>query len=284
MLGRLGRWAVAVACAVASSSALAHGQWVKSGTRSLTLCTGGALIACAQVMMTTRLLSNGYGESILGFRNLQGERPEDTTNGSLLTGVSMVSTTSLWPGDKGSYQLQQPTVVGTVQGDGGGSPGWNMITYERLGVIATSAGTVVTDPVYGPISTITGIGGCTYFGQRFQYSNRVVQALPSYSTCTSSGYPGMLTLQYGGYHLASPDYFDDISISFRSHPDPTGGLLQACSIRSWGPGMPLCTVVEDVFVGDSFNDPLVTPEPGTLLLVSTGLAGIGAAVRRRRRR
>jgi hypothetical protein len=235
-------------------------------------------------MMTTRLLSNGYGETILGFRNLQGERPEDTTGGSILTSVSFLATTSLWPGDTGTTAVQQPTPVGAVQGDGGGSSGWSVMSYERLGVNVRSGGALVPDPVYGPIPTMMGIGGCTPFSQRlFSYGGGVTQALPSYSTCTTSGYPGMLTLQYSGYHLASPNYFDNISFEVRTQREPNGGVYQGCSTRWWGPGTPRCMVVEDVFEGDTFNDPLVTPEPGTLLLLSTGLAGVAAFARRRRR-
>jgi hypothetical protein len=266
-------------------------QGVQSGTRNVTLCTAGTQAACGAISITTRLYQTGFSETWVGLRNLQGSLQQDNTGGSLLlTDAWMMSTTPYWQASSFARQSLVLTPNGPVRTTYPGvtlAPTVDVDVYEHRGfILQTSQAQAVQDPQYGTLYSRWGVGGCDLYRRFLNAPGEPpsVQWVSAYDTCGSAGYTGSVDLYFTSMFAPSANYLDNIIIHFAfGAPSAGPGVGTYCgTIES--SYQPLCTIVSDTYVGDTFNNPTVTPEPATLFLVGTGVVGIAGWVRHRRRR
>lgn len=216
-------------------------------------CSTGALISCASVQVIAVNTSEGTTVT-LRIRNDQGTNPRDNTGGSSIGYIGFTTPCTI-PYDC-SYQgaAGHPSATGTATAVGPSPELWD----QSLLVGGTEDGTMQYSDLH-PAGNFSGIEGCNSLA-----------ALASYfQTCGVDGWVEY-TMYWSGQFQAQ-----DVGIEWRTYAyaegDPNnGGGGTGCSFGAvLGPTQ--CTAT-------------VTPEPMTLVLFGTGLAGIGGIVLVRRRK
>jgi hypothetical protein len=211
-------------------------------------CTTGAIRTCASAQVSTFDAGGGATRVEIRIRNLQGTNATDNTGGSLITSVGLTSpsisnATALSP-----FVTTEGTAVAKT-GTGGGqhlAPGayWSITNNPIQGQVAFSA--------HNNQGTRGGILGCNEAGPSNQ---------SRFETCGNGGWVV--------FSFTTSNYvnFQQVEFAYGMQSAANGGGSYQC--RSADPScVPPPTTT--------------TPEPVSMVLMGSGLAGL-AAVRRRRR-
>jgi hypothetical protein len=278
--------AAALLLTLGSSDAAA--QWKKSGTRDVVICGGTFFFACSELSITTRFFSNTYSETSIAVRNLQGTHPLDTSAGTSILEFGAWATSNYFNGPSQHHPGLILNPNGAVRGSGG--PAWSGSTWTRKGfwVTAPSRYGKQPPPLTGFLFETWGISGCrpvsvanTLPGLNGQYN-----FYEAFGTCAGSGYPGAVVVSMVHRQSSSPNFLDSFSFRLAGFNSSNAfRMYEGCDVRTAPNPYPggNCEIVSDSYVGDTWNNPTVTPEPTSLLLLGTGVSVIGGMVARRRR-
>ena len=220
----------------------------KAEMRGWTLCTPGSFRSCHSVaLITTPIMSGGVrtGTTVtIQTTNLQGTEPSDNSGWSWLYQIYFWRNGPVAADRSGTPGL----VPGVLGGTAGGSPGATYLDYDFTVFPGSFAN------IYG-----MQVAGCNQGG------------LPA-STCGSGAW---VSFTWGSSGLWDAGEFSTAFIV-----EGTSGAYCFSDPAAYTPSprYPACDVLSE------FNDATPVPEPVTIALLGTGLAGVGAVRGRRRER
>jgi hypothetical protein len=212
-------------------------------------CFPGAVRVCASLQVYTAINGNGGTNVVILVRNLQGWYWGDNTTGSIITRIGLTTPTVV-----GATGLQVTGTAGTEYGTP--ATPWALSSPGGLGgLIELTAGLTPAPGATGDVSG--GIVGCGAPG---------IGGLPSSYFQTCGG--GWVAFSFTTTNAWSADASEVAWLTQRVS-SPYGPQGYECGSVQGG-GRDACTTV--------------TPEPVTMLLLGSGLAGVGGVglVRRRR--
>lgn len=223
-------------------------------------CTTGAVRACASVTASVVYLGDGTSILNLRIRNLEGTSPFDNTGGSKIHQV-LYGIPALAMG-RGSFRFPPTGPEGSVgqYGDvitagpfdpagGVGFGSGDILSFGQFGKGIVGCTAIPLDPPpYPPLPHITG-------GEPIKFRG-------AWQTCPELGYTGSFLISlHMPYELDARDLFVGWSVT------TAAGEIIACDTRD----LTTC-------------EPVVTPEPITIVLLGSGLAGMGGLRYLRRRK
>lgn len=224
-----------------------------SGDAYLNFCTVGALRACASIQILTQPIPGGGTRVWVRFRNLQGTHAADNLNApSALRRIRINAAESEF-----TNVQAEDTFITT---EGGATVTGVPATYWELEDIdpGDDDDRIEIELDHFDSSGRGGIFGCM-----------APQGLDHYSTC-GEGQWVTFNFTTGNDWSASGAFVEEVEWEIRGGPD--FGQRYKCKT-----GDPDSCVQESTVT-------TVTPEPVTILLLGSGLVGVGAATLRRRRK
>jgi hypothetical protein len=209
-------------------------------------CTTGGVKTCASVQVETQAIMGGGTQVFLRVRNLQGTSLFDSTAGSLLTKIGLIT-----PHIEGAGNLVVSTQGAAV---GAGDPAglWNIQNSPGPGNI----GGVVEFSAGASNNKNGAILGCD--------PSNANNVTTFFRTCDSTGNTGWVVFSFTTTNSWNAT---DAQIAFK--------------VQSVGPQDYSLECRTDN--GSCVTTTTVTPEPLSMILMGSGLAGIAAVHRRRRR-
>ncbi|MFW6079398.1 MAG: PEP-CTERM sorting domain-containing protein [Gemmatimonadota bacterium] len=252
MITRVGATLLSLLIGLPAAASLEAATWDSSTFENL--CTSGTLRACASVRVETQWDDAAEVTRVRMYvRNLQGENPIDDTGGYLIQTIGITAP------EIGTVNEESPFV--TTDGEVGISAGshgdprdlWS-VSHDGDGDGGRRIGGSVEFSAMVDRGSKGGIEGCdasdSHPDSRF-------------NTCSEDGYTGWVAFNFTTSERWSAE---EVEVAW--------GGISAANDPDWSDQ---CRS-DDPTCGTS-----VVPEPMTIVLLGTGLAGVGAATRRRRR-
>ena len=224
------------------------------------LCSSGSVVACGSILVRT--VATGPHSNIVEvwIRNLQGFDPRDNTGGSIFSAFSVTFPNSPSRPDGGGNVPRGGTVgsVGIVDGKTCCGGGWGIgdgygLPYSMLFMMLDAIDGFPGD----------GVRGCDPGPNRPLYLGTTISTI---ETCAAKGYTGWATIST----VTTPgDGMDGYEW------DISGSFLSVYGVTQGGANFHL-----DFPAGAA----TVTPEPSSIALLASGVALVGVAGWRRRKR